>query len=94
MGAYARLILNGEGEDTNADANADANAKDQPAYAWPSHKKYWVRTGVTHTWDGIPYLPDIRELSLEEAKALMKEFIIGNYSSTGYDTASEAAETW
>ena len=40
MGAYARLILNGEGEDTNADANADANAKDQPAYAWPSHKKY------------------------------------------------------
>ena len=42
MGAYARLILNGEGEDTNA----DANAKDQPAYAWPSHKKYLNIAGI------------------------------------------------
>lgn len=53
----------------------DGSADEQTA-----GRKKRGRTEVTHARNGIPYLPDIRELSLDQAKALVREFLTGYYS--------------
>ena len=60
----------------NADRNTDGSDSSSDHQ---QRKKPRGRTEVTHSRDGIPYLPDIRECSLEEAKGLIREFVTGYY---------------
>ena len=61
----------------NADEVTDsAESEDEQ----PVKKKQRGRTEVTHSRDGVPYLPDIRETSLADSKQLIREFVTGYYS--------------
>lgn len=68
--AYAKAAF-------NADADADSSVSEDER---PVKKKHRGPTEVTHTKDGAPFLPDIRESSLAESKQLIREFLTGHYS--------------
>ena len=67
---YAKLEFDAENQDQQNGLLEEPRAR----------RKSRGRTKVTHSKEGIPLLPDIREMSLNETKTLVQEFITGYYS--------------
>ncbi|KAF9233668.1 hypothetical protein BU15DRAFT_66376 [Melanogaster broomeanus] len=63
----------------DAFGDQDGKVAEDEQIQCPRGKKLRGPTKVTHLKDGVPYLPDIREVGLDEGKSLVREFITGYY---------------